>query len=244
VIPFKKQLDLFDAVVLGAIFVFYMRAAARAAHVEPELAGPPEMIARLGTGPRRAAAAALFLLSGCTIFIAAEPFAESLLSSGRSLGIEEFLLVQWLAPLASESPEFIVAILFALKANPGASLGTLVSSKVNQWTLLVGMLPVVYMFSAGETEPMRLDDRQSEEIFLTAAQSLFAVAVLANLSFSLKEAAALFFLFTTQLLLPDASVRYLFSFVYIGLTVGYFAIHKESRMSFFRLFTRGSKAGG
>src|SRR5258706_3171888 len=242
-IPFKQQLDLSDAVVLIAIFVFYIRAASRAAHVEPELEGPSELIARLGVTRRRAATVALFLLSGYTIFIAAEPFAESLLASGRSLGIEEFLLVQWLAPLASESPEFIVAILFALKANRGASLGTLVSSKVNQWTLLIGMLPLVYMFSAGEWEPMRMDNRQSEEIFLTAAQSLFAVAILANLSFSLKEAALLFFLFATQLLMPDATIRDLFSFVYISLTIGYFSLHRETRSSFFGLFRPGSKAG-
>lgn len=243
-IPFKQQLDLMDAAVLITIFVFYIRAASRAAHVEPELEGPPEMIAGWGKTPRRAVALLLFFLSGYTIFIAAEPFAESLLATGRDLGIEEFLLVQWLAPLASESPEFIVAILFALRGNPGASLGTLVSSKVNQWTLLIGMLPLVFMFSAGETAPMRMDTRQSEEIFLTAAQSLFAVAVLANLSFSLKEAAVLFFLFFAQLLIPDARFRYLFSFLYIGLTVGLFIVHKETGKSFFRLFFPASKNRG
>ncbi|HEY1373089.1 MAG TPA: sodium:calcium antiporter, partial [Candidatus Binatia bacterium] len=159
-IPIKQQLDWTDAVVLIAIFIFYIRAASRAAHVEPELEGPPAMIADWGVAGRRVATVAFFLLSGFTIFIAAEPFAESLLATGREFGVEEFLLVQWLAPLASEAPEFIVAILFALKANPGASLGTLLSSKVNQWTLLIGMLPLVYMFSAGELKPMEMDDRQ------------------------------------------------------------------------------------
>jgi cation:H+ antiporter len=160
--------------------------------------------------------------------------AESLLATGQRFGVEEFLLVQWLAPLASESPEFIVAILFALKANPGASLGTLLSSKVNQWTLLIGMLPLVYMFSRGEVGPMEMDARQSEEIFLTAAQSLFAVAVLANLSFSLKEAALLFGLFATQLFIPDPRLRTIFSFVYIALTIGYFVFQRETRRSLSR----------
>jgi cation:H+ antiporter len=242
IIPFKKQLDLFDAVVLIAIFVFYMRAASRAAHVEPELEGPPAMIAGWGKNIRRTVTIVLFLLSGYTIFIAAEPFAESLLATGRNFGVEEFLLVQWLAPLASESPEFIVAILFALKGNPGASLGTLVSSKVNQWTLLIGMLPLVYMFSAGELAPMRMDDRQSEEIFLTAAQSLFAVAVLANLSFSLKEAAILFVLFFAQLFISDPTFRYVFSFLYIAFTIGLFIMHRESGKAFFRLFVPGAKS--
>ena len=149
-IPLKGQLDLIDAVALIMIFVFYMRAASKAEHVEPELEGPAAMIESWGTRPRRAWTVSFFLLSGFTIFTAAEPFAEGLLATGRTFGIEEFILVQWLAPLASESPEFIVAILFALKGQPGTSMGALLSSKVNQWTLLIGMLPIVYAVSAGE----------------------------------------------------------------------------------------------
>ena len=241
-IPFKKQLDLFDALVLITIFAFYMRAASRATHVEPELEGPSEMIAHWGVQPRRVATILLFFLSGYTIFISAEPFAEGLLATGRTFGIEEFILVQWLAPLASESPEFIVAILFALRANPEASIGTLISSKVNQWTLLIGMLPLVYMLSAGQIMPMHMDNRQDEEILLTAAQSLFAVAVLANLSLSLMEAALLFILFSTQLLIPDPTFRYFYSFLYIIFTVGLFVFSRDSRESFFALFLPQSKS--
>jgi cation:H+ antiporter len=241
VLPFKKQLDWMDAVVLITIFVFYIRAASRAAHDEPELDGVPRMIAAWGAARRRTATMALFFLSGFTIFIAAEPFAESLLATGRSFGVEEFLLVQWLAPLASESPEFIVAILFALKANPGASLGTLLSSKVNQWTLLIGMLPLVYMLSSGEITPMEMDERQREEIFLTAAQSLFAVAVLANLMFSIREGALLFGLFAAQIFIPDPRFRYIFAFIYIGLTAGYFLFNRGARRSLLAHFNPGAK---
>src|SRR3989337_2742632 len=122
-IPLRGRLDLFDAVIFIAIFGFYMRRASQAAHVEPELEGPTEAIAGWGTGARRAVTIVFFVLSSYTIFIAAEPFAEGLLATGRTFGIEEFILVQWLAPLASESPEFIVAILFALRANAGAGIG-------------------------------------------------------------------------------------------------------------------------
>lgn len=235
-IPLKKQIDLFDALILITIFVFYIRSAARAAHVEPELEGPSEMINHWGKQPRRVATVVMFLLAGYTIFISAEPFAEGLLATGKKFEIEEFILVQWLAPLASESPEFIVAILFALRANPGASIGTLISSKVNQWTLLIGMLPIVYVISAGRITPMQMDNRQVEEVLLTAAQSLFAVAILANLSFSIFEAALLFVLFSTQLLMTDPTFRYLYSFLYIFLTVGLFLINKETRTSFYSIF--------
>jgi cation:H+ antiporter len=237
-IPFKGQLDLFDAAIFIAIFVLYMRRASQAQHVEPELEGPAEVMAQWGIPARRLVTLAFFLLSGLTIFVAAEPFAEGLLATGRTFGIEEFILVQWLAPLASESPEFIIAILFALRTNPGASLGTLISSKINQWTLLIGMLPIVYAVSLGEISPMQMDRRQIEELFLTAAQSLFAVAILANLSFSIGEALMLFALFTVQLLIPDPNFRYYFSFLYIILAVGLVVCKPDCREAVADLFRK------
>ena len=69
------------------------------------------------------------------------------------------------------------------------------SSKVNQWTLLVGSLPIVFMISSGTLHGLPIDSLQREELFLTAAQSAFAVAVLANLTLSVKEAFLLLGLF-------------------------------------------------
>ena len=46
-----------------------------------------------------------------------------------------------------------------------------------------------------------LDSLQREELFLTAAQSVFAVAILVNRSISVREALALFFLFIGQFVL-------------------------------------------
>jgi cation:H+ antiporter len=240
IIPFKGRLDLTDAAVFIGIFAFYMRAAAKASHVEPELEGPAALIENFGEGVRRLATILFFLFSGFTIFIAAEPFAEGLLATGRKFGIEEFILVQWLAPLASESPEFIVAILFALRAQPGISMGALLSSKVNQWTLLIGMLPVVFAVSAGRLGPMEMDQRQVEEMFLTAAQSLFAVAILANLSFSLGEAAIIFVLFSTQLFFPDPLFRFYYSFLYIALALGMVLLKRDARQGIVGLFSRVS----
>jgi cation:H+ antiporter len=239
VIPIKGRLDIIDAVAFIAIFILYMRAASKAEHVEPELEGPPGMIESWGESARRLFTVLFFVYSGFTIFIAAEPFAEGLLATGRTFGIEEFILVQWLAPLASESPEFIVAILFALKAQPGTSMGALLSSKVNQWTLLIGMLPVVFMVSGGRLGPMEMDQRQVEEMFLTAAQSLFAVAILANLSFSLFEATVIFVLFATQLMFPDPIFRFYYSFLYVFLAVALILLKKDVRQGVTGLFVRG-----
>jgi cation:H+ antiporter len=232
-IPLKGTLSLLDTAVLLAIFGFYMVSASRAGMSEPELGGPSELLGELPTARRRLVTIALFAIAGLTIFLAAEPFAESLLATGRTYGVEEFILVQWIAPLASESPEFIVAILFALRGNPGASIGTLISSKVNQWTLLIGMLPLAYSASSGHPAAMALDRRQVEEVLLTAAQSLFGVAVIANLRFSLLEALVIAVLFGSQLFFPSPAVRYGYSFGYIALTVLFLLMNRENRRGFF-----------
>lgn len=239
-IPLKGTLSVLDAAVLIAIFVSYMIAASKAKIVEPELdGGVGELLMRLRPNQRRSVTIALFVYSGLGIFLAAEPFAEGLLATGRTFAIEEFLLVQWLAPLASESPEFIVAIVFASRGNPGASMGTLVSSKVNQWTLLIGMLPLAFNLSAGHLGAMHLDERQVEEIFLTAAQSLFAVVVLANLSFSLAEAGFMFVLFTTQLFFTDPLSRYLYAVGYVLLAVIWLAVSRTSRQGLAAMVAAG-----
>jgi len=230
-IPLKGTMSVVDAFFLLSLFAGYMLIASRAHVVEPELEGPPEMIAHLATGVRRAITLLLFAYSGLTIFSAAEPFAEGLLTSGRTLGIEEFILVQWLAPLASESPEFIVAILFALRGNPQASMRTLISSKVNQWTLLIGMLPLAYSLSAGQIVPMQMDARQVQEILLTAAQSLFALVVIASFTFSLGEAVVLLGLFVSQLFFVSPEIRYLYSLVYIVLALVLAFMIRQNRIS-------------
>lgn len=101
---------------------------------------------------------------------------------GKAWGVNEFLLVQWRAPLASEAPEFVVAITFALRRRAGLALGSLLSARLNQGTLLVGMIPGVYAVSAGPLPPpLPMSGFQMQEILLTAAQSLLAVVLLATL---------------------------------------------------------------
>ena len=238
VIPLKRTFSIIDTVCLIGLFIVYIRAASRGHIEEPGLAGPPERLALLPRGWRRAVTVGLFLLPAYTIFISAEPFANGLLHNARQLGIEEFVLIQWLAPLASESPEFIVAVIFALRGNPTAGLGTLVSSKVNQWTLLVGMLPLVFSISSGHIAVMPLDARQQEEIFLTAAQSLLALVILANLSFGRWDGMLLLGLFVLQFVFPSPEIRTILAFVYLAIAAGYL-LHPTFRRSLIELFRLG-----
>ncbi|MFN8543217.1 MAG: sodium:calcium antiporter [Candidatus Binatia bacterium] len=229
VIPIKGTLSLIDTVVLLAMFIAYLRAAGRTHHEEPEVEGPAEALVALGTMGRRAAVLGFFLVAGAAILTAAEPFAESLVATGRRFGIEEFLLVQWLAPLASESPEFIVAILFALKGAAAAGIGTMISSKVNQWTLLVGALPAAFALSGGHFGPMVLDLRQREEILLTAAQSAFGLVIIANFRFAVGEALVLLGLFLVQLVCTSTAARWLFAGLYLVLAAGMLVVNADTR---------------
>jgi cation:H+ antiporter len=200
-LPLRGNIGIVDCVVLVALFVAYAVLAAREEHTEPDLVGPAATIGALPPSARRLSVLGLFAFAGLAIGAAAEPFADGLVHTGQRLGIDEFLLVQWLAPLASEAPEFLIAALLALRGKAGAALGLLLSAKLNQWTLLVGSLPLAYSVGAGHLAALPLDNRQSAEVLLTAAQSLFGIAVLASMSLSLFEAGLLAGLFIAQLVI-------------------------------------------
>ena len=191
-------------------------------------------LANLRPELRRAAVGVFFVFSAAVILSSAERFAEALIHVGKNLGVDEFLLVQWLAPLASEAPEIVIACILTLKGDAQAGMGAMVSSKVNQWTLLVGTLPLVYSLGLGHPGALHLDARQIEEILLTSSQSLFAIAVLANLKLSLLEAAGLFVLFVTQLFFPDPHVRYGFCAVYLLLATIVIAHRRHELAGFLR----------
>jgi cation:H+ antiporter len=142
-LPLKHSITPWDALILIGLFVAYMVRLSKAPPEVPHLVGPARWLGGFRDGPRRAAVGLTFLWAAFVILLCAEPFAHALVETGNDFGISEFFLVQWLAPLASEAPEFIVAGLFAWRLQTNAALGALVSSKVNQWTLLVGSLPLV-----------------------------------------------------------------------------------------------------
>jgi len=117
-------------------------------------------------------------------------------------------------------------------------MGALISSTVNQWTLLIGTLPIVFLVSAGEFHwfaGLPLDARQHEEIFLTAAQSAFAIAVFVNLKMSTKEAVALFILFATQLFIPSREVRVVYAAIYTVLCITLLILHRRDVISTVRV---------
>lgn len=229
ILPFKNSLTLIDSLIFLFIFFTYLFKASKSRKAEIEETPFLKKLILMKKIKRLLIIFALFLYAGFCILISGHEFAESLVKTGKILKIEEFLLVQWIAPLASEAPEIIAMCIFVLKGKPSSGFNTLVSSKVNQWTLLVGTLPIVYSISALSLKGgLYIDLRQKEEIFLTAAQSLFAIILLADFDFNVFEGFLLLFLFFSQFFLPHPKIRILIGIIYLVLVI-FFLFIKSKR---------------
>lgn len=108
-LPLKSSLTLWDSAVFFVIFALYAWRLSKMEPSEPDLLGVSQWVGGKAKRARRAWVITMFVLAAVMILLTAEHFAENLVSTGEQLGVSQFLLVQWIAPLASESPELIVA---------------------------------------------------------------------------------------------------------------------------------------
>ena len=218
----KASLDLVDAGVLIAIYVAYLVILQRMPATEPEKIDDLERIPRAivtsrpGTGT--AVIVLFFVAGGALIYFMAEPFLASLLAVSASLGLPNFVFIQWVAPFVSEFPEKVSAFYWARTVERASmALMNMVSSNINQWTLLAAMLPITYSLSRGAASPIPLDGEQEIELLMTLGQSLLGALFLIDMQLACREAAGLFGLWLLQ---------FLFSPVAPGPgVVGYFAAH-------------------
>jgi len=207
-VPLGGGIDVIDTVVLVGLYVAYIGIVIRG-NIDPieEHVGVPAYFQSWRRAYRIPLVLTLFAFSGALIFTAVEPFVQSLEHIGLSAGVPEFFMIQWIAPLASESPELIVVAILVNKARSTAGFNALISSKLNQWTLLIGTIAVVYSLGIGSVGVLPFDAKQGAEIWITAAQSFFAISILVNFQMSGREAVALFGLFISQVLIEFATIR-------------------------------------
>jgi len=220
-------IEIWHSVVLIGIFILYIWMISHSEIEEPDLLGPAQSIGLLKKNFRISIIAFLFIFSASVILSSAEPFVESLLDTGESLGVDKFILIQWVAPLASEAPELLIASLLAFRGHALWAMIVLISSKVNHWSLLVASLPITYSISYGVPSPLPLDARQLEEFLLTSAQSLFAIILLIRLRLNLIGSITLFLLFITQLFFTEPNARYVYVFIYLALSL--FLLFKDKK---------------
>ncbi len=207
VITLKGTLTIWDGIVLMVLYFAYMFVLNR---IPPkELENPEEeewpvrQIVVMKPAARNSTIAALFLGGAVIIYFTAEPFLHSLLALALSLGVSQFVFIQWVAPFLSEFPEKLSAFYWARKITGAPmALMNMVSSNINQWTMLAAMIPIVVAISAGHIQPIPLDHEHKVELLLTIAQSALGVCLLANMNFAWHEAIVLFALFLAQFLVP------------------------------------------
>ena len=221
VILIKQTISWVDAVVLLALYVLYLWALLR---------NPPHDVEQLSDAPRvsqwamrqrgwrqKAAIGGLLGAGGLLLYITAHPFLESMLALAALFGVSQFVLVQWVAPFLSEFPEKVSAFLWARRVTHAPmALMNMVSSNINQWTVLAAMIPLVFGYShyhhTGAWADFHFDAEQRVEIMLTLLQTALGMVVLANMEFDWFDATALFVLWAVQFFAPhlreEVSVAY------------------------------------
>jgi cation:H+ antiporter len=221
-IPTTAQIHLLVGLALLLLFVGYLWRQSKNDREEPELEGVAALVGGLPKARRRTFIVVAVLIAAAIIIVSAEPFANNLVQAGRDFGIDDYLLIQWLAPIASEAPEFTLAVFFAMRGRPGVGLAVLLSSKVNQWTILTASLPMAYLTGGGHGAAIALDARQIEEFVLTSAQTLMGVGLLLGLRLGFRAAITLFALFASTFVFTTTEARWVIAGIYTAIAVGLF----------------------
>jgi len=206
-IYFKGTLNIFDGLVLSAIYFTYLFLLSKMRpHDEEEvedLGRIPKFVMRHKRPVSLVWITCLFIAGGVILYFTAHPFLNSMLAMAVSIGISQFVFVQWVAPFLSEFPEELSAFYWAKKVTKAPmALANFVSSSINQWTILVATVPFIYSFGLGRIAPVVFDPHQRVEILLTIIQSYLGFLFLASMDFKLTEALGLFLLWLIQFLIP------------------------------------------
>lgn len=212
IVWFKGTLTWVDSLILTIIYIVYLiflnKIPPQQEEKMEDMDRIPKYILSRRPAMRNALITSLFVGGGLILYFAAHPFLKSLEAMSVSLGISTFVFIQWVAPFLSEFPEKVSAFNWARKVTSAPmALMNMVSSNINQWTMLVAMLPLAYAFSLGGFGTIHFDHHQRVEILLTIGQSLLGALLLANMRFGWWESALLFILWVTQFFLSGFEVE-------------------------------------
>ena len=203
----KQTLQIYDGIFLGILFVCYLYILRVLPEEEEErkedLLPMPRYLISIKDRKRGFVLLVLFLIGGLTMWAVADPFLLSVKEVAAAAGISAFVFVQWVAPFLSEFPEKVTAFYWArtIRLAPMGLLN-MISSKVNQWTILVTMIPIVYSFSMGRMTTIPLDLHHREEILLSMMMTFYGCAALAKLKFTRGNAIVMFILWLAQFMYP------------------------------------------
>ena len=204
----KGTLGLVDAGVLLALYAAYLvvinRVPAKDHGEVSDMEAVPRAVLSLPSRWRAIVVVSMFLFGGVLLYVSAHPFLVSMLGLATTMGISQFVFVQWVAPFLSEFPEFVTTTYWARSSGKaGMALMNMASSNINQWTVLAAMIPIVYSFSLGHPADVPIAPHRVE-LWLTLLQGVLGVVLLANFNFQAYEALGLLGLWCVQFVLPDS----------------------------------------
>src|SRR5712691_8765328 len=245
----KGSLSLIDSAVLATTYVVYLAILLRMPPREEKEGEHAKLPAATRwalsfTGARRWGAVGLLLVGGgAVIYFVAEPFLTSMLALATAFGMSQFVFIQWVAPFLSEFPEKTSAFAWAKRITRApVALVNMVSSNINQWGILSGLLAVIYCWSHGSTASLPFDEFQRSEILLTIAQAFLGWLFLASMDLTAYEAAGLFALWLVQFALPSLRHAMLFAYgAWIAVEVTLVVTGKK-KLAAFAAFARAWKA--
>jgi cation:H+ antiporter len=205
----KASLTLLDSAILLFLYGLYLFALRKIppedAETIEELPKVPRLVLSLPGMWKGIGVLGLFAIGGVMLWFITPTFLDSMLGLAVVLGVTPFVFVQWVSPFLSEFPEKVTAFAWARTANKAAmALINMVSSNINQWTVLAAMIPMVYCWSLGHVEAIPFDAHQRSEILLTLAQGYLGFLLLVNMEFDWVEAIGLFGLWFLQFCLPES----------------------------------------
>jgi cation:H+ antiporter len=200
------RISLVDGLLLVALYLFYVRRIGGTPDEPPAVVGVSAGLAALPQQQRRRLLAGLLALSALVVAVVAVPFTEALQVTGAAVGINPYLLVQSIVPAATETPEFVVAMVLALNRRPGQGLAVFLAASVAQWTLALGVLPWAQLAGGGGSS-LPLDTRATVEVALTVSTTLMAVAALSSLAPKRIDSGIVLTLWAIQFAFPATGVR-------------------------------------
>ena len=109
----------------------------------------------------------------------------------------------------------------------------MVSSNINQWTVLIAMIPMVFSYGTGAVSVIHFDAHQKEEILLTLAQAFVSFMMLMNMSFGWIEALGLFVLWFAQFVRPHwrLEITYIY-FIWLAFEILRLFLDKRGLVAF------------
>jgi cation:H+ antiporter len=236
----RGNLTLADGIILVALYLLYARRVQGTPEEEPAVIGVPAGLLSLSPEFRRPTIAALIAGAAAVVITIANPFADALLETGTSFGLDPYFLIQSVVPLATETPEFVIVAVLVANRRPAQGLALFLASSVSQWTLGMGALPIAYLAGGGGTA-MPLEGREQVELALTIALTLFAVAALALLKPERVDAAIVVGVMALQFIYPTTFVRIAAAFILLVYAIDLLLDRRRAVRPLYRaVFGRGS----